>query len=340
MAPVTVVVPNYNGARFLALTLRSLLAQTARPAKLILLDNCSTDESVAVAVALGDPRLQIVRTEAHVSMADNWSRALTLVDTPYALLAHADDLYDSRYVHEMVSLLDTHPRAFIAHCRVISIDETGRPYESPQESVKELFWPPTPTYERDGAKEFSILRRGNYILAPAVTFRTDVARRLGPFNSAYHFVPDWEYWLRGILQGHSIVGMREQLVAYRRHAAMGTQLHQLSLRRYHEEIALSVWAAGKGHAAGLVDAPDPDFRLVRNTILSDFSGRLARNERTAARALLDFARGAIPDFRWSVRHVVMAAALRAGRLGGFALQAIQSAYIATIHQQQRLQKNH
>lgn len=332
---VTVVVPNYNGARYLGGTLRSLLDQTVPDVPLILLDNCSTDNSVAVAEGLGDRRVRIVRADTHVSMADNWTRALTLADTPYAVLAHADDLYEPEYLGVMVPLLEAHPRAFIAHSRVASMDEQGRHYEADQELVKDLSWPPTETYERSVADEFAVLQRANYILAPSVILRTSVARRIGPFNETYQFVTDWEFWLRGLLAGHTIAGTRRRLVHYRRHRASSTQAHQATMQRYQEEIDLLLWAAREGHLHGLVPSSEPDLRLVRNTILADFADRLERGQRDGARMLLDFARERIPGFRGSPRHLLMAAALRSGRWGGVALRGAQAAYIGHVRRKAR-----
>jgi len=199
--------------------------------------------------------------------------------------------------------------------------------------VKDLSWPPTETYERPVADEFNVLRGGNYILAPSVVLRTSAARLIGPFTDTYHFVTDWEFWLRGLLAGHTIVGTRRRLVRYRRHRASGTQAHQASLQRYQEEIDLLLWATREGHRHGFIASSEPDLRLVQNTILDDFAESLARGPR--ARELLAFACERIPGFRGSPRHLLMALALRSGRWGDVAMRAARSVYIAHVRRKAR-----
>jgi glycosyltransferase involved in cell wall biosynthesis len=327
---LTIVVPNYNGSRYLAETLASLLGQRRGDFSLIVLDNGSTDDSVPVARSLRDRRLQVVVADRHVGMADNWTRAAALARTTYVVLAHADDVYEPEYVEVMLPLIESHPRAFMVHCRVQSIDEDGRAYASPQEALKDLSWPTSETYERAPVGEFPVLQRGNYILAPTVMFRAEAVRSVGPFSSRYQFVTDWEYWFRGVLQGYCVAGTRQQLVRYRRHRQSGTHASQVTLRRYDEELDLSLWAARQGHEHGLLPSPRPHLSLVQNTVLSDFAQRLADGDRDGARALRDFALRRVPGFRRSGRHALMVAALLTGRVGAIALRQAQAAYVAHL----------
>jgi glycosyltransferase involved in cell wall biosynthesis len=117
-ADVTFVVPNYNGAAFLRQTLESILAQRAPALHVVVADNCSTDASVDIARSYRDVRLTVALATLHVSMSENWNRALGYVRTPYAVLAHSDDLYEPDYLGVMLSLIQGRPNAFAAHCKV------------------------------------------------------------------------------------------------------------------------------------------------------------------------------------------------------------------------------
>jgi glycosyltransferase involved in cell wall biosynthesis len=302
--PVTIAVPIYNGARFLAEAIQSLLAQSERRFRLICVDDASTDDSVRIASSFPDDRMIVIAADTHVSLAENWNRALDAVDTPYFVVAHQDDIYEPTYLATMLGVIGHFPRAFAVHCKASTIDESGHPSRLASGRYKETFWPSADPYEREPADEIAVLGRGNYVIAPSVLFRTSAARRIGSFDPSLQFVPDWQYWLRGLKLGFTLAGTHARLIRFRRHAWSATRATELSLRRYEEEIALLQWLEA------------PSFSLVEKTLISDFAARLAADDGEGARALLAFGQSHIPRFRGSVRSAVLRAVLPAGAAGG------------------------
>lgn len=87
-AQLTVLVPAYNEAASIADTIRSLQAQTVRPAEIIVIDDCSTDETASVAQALG---VTVVRPPRNTgSKAGAQNVGLARVRTPYTMAIDAD----------------------------------------------------------------------------------------------------------------------------------------------------------------------------------------------------------------------------------------------------------
>jgi glycosyltransferase involved in cell wall biosynthesis len=325
---ITFVIPNYNGAQYLRQTIESLLAQRDPSFELIVADNRSTDTSVEVAGSYGgDPRLTIALADRHVSMSENWNRAIGYVRAPFFVLAHADDLYEPDYLSVMLPLLRERPNAFAAHCMVANIDEQGTLLDLPVDAYKRHFFPGADPYCRQPCEEALWLRKGNYILAPSVMYRTEHVRAIGLFNTRFQFVPDWEYWLRGVFAGFQIAGTRRKLVRYRRHASSLTRAAEKNLSRYEEEIELLEWLAPHGHAAGCYTSARADYGLVSNTLISEFADRLARGDAEGAERLLAFARARIPGFRWSVRDVAASGARLMGAAGGRALAWWRERYL-------------
>jgi len=327
---VTFVIPNYNGASYLGQTIESLLAQRDRDFLLILADNRSTDASVDIARSYGDPRLSVALADRHVSMSENWNRAIGYVTTPYFVLAHADDLYEPDYLAVLLPMLRDRPNAFVAHCMVSNIDEQGTLLDLPLDTYKAHFYPAEDPYCRQPCEEAAWLRKGNYILAPAAMYRTDLVRAIGPFNTRFQFVPDWEYWLRGVFAGYQVAGTRQKLVRYRRHGLSLTRAAERNLSRYREEIELLEWLAPAGHAAGCFPVAAPDYGLVSNTLMSELADRLARGDAAGATRLAAFAREHVPGFRGSARDVAIRLTLPAGRLGGRALAWWRDRYLELL----------
>lgn len=328
--PLSVLVPNYNTARYLPKTLESLLAQTLQDFQLIVLDNVSTDGAAEVAEAINDPRLSVIRADTHLGMAANWNRAIELVETPYFALCHSDDIYEPEYLEVVHGLLRQREDAFIAHCKVTTIDEAGHPIRSPAESYKEGFWPADDPYERAPRDELAALRRGNYILMPAVMYRTEAVRDIGPFSETYDFAADWEYWLRGALKGYSIVGTHRRLVRYRRHPEMTTRQVEVDLTRFRDEIAIPTWVAAAAHEAGHAENDEPDYSITINALLSEFATRLSRGDKQGAKTLLNFAAENIPGFKQSARAIIAKIAFKFGRTGGTALKLAETTYLKTL----------
>lgn len=315
---VTVVIPVFNGGRFLAATIESLLAQTHRDFTIVCLDDHSTDDSVAIAQSFRNTRLRVERNETRRGLAGNWNAAIAVAKTPLLVIAHQDDLYEARYLEAASQLLDAHPRAFIAHTRATYIDEHGRSVDSTASRFKDRFWPAEEPYERVPSDEMRVLHNGNYIICPSAMYRMSAVAEIGNFNEDYRFVPDWEYWFRGLQKGFTIAGSRARLVRWRRHEESATRHEEATLRRYDEELELLEWLS---RTAGMPDRQD----LVENTLLSDFATRLARGDRAGAAALRQYTHERLPAARRN--RALMQLAELGGPFAGRALKIAEAIYV-------------
>lgn len=127
-APVTVAVPVYNGANFLARALASLCAQTYTDFEVIIRDNASTDatEEIARAFVSADSRFRYVRNEKNVGGARNCNALLADASSPYIVWAFHDDERHPRFLSDAVARLEeAGPEAVVAYPRVQLIDAGG-----------------------------------------------------------------------------------------------------------------------------------------------------------------------------------------------------------------------
>jgi hypothetical protein len=152
-------------------------------------------------------------------------------------------------------------------------------------------------------------------------------RQIGPFCTEYRQSVDWDYWLRGILAGFSVVGTHRRLARYRRHPGMTTRRTEADLTRYRDDIRLLRWIADAAYRAGLSEDPEPSYDIVTKTLYSELARRLACSELASARVLLQFAHDSIPGFAGSPRHRLAQLASAMGATGGHALQLAQTAWL-------------
>jgi len=124
---VSIGVPVYNGARFLASTLDSLLRQTYQDFELIISDNASTDATADICkeYLARDPRVRYERNPENRGAAWNINRVAELATGEYFKWAMADDLCEPELVERCVEILDRDPSIVLACCRTRFIDEQG-----------------------------------------------------------------------------------------------------------------------------------------------------------------------------------------------------------------------
>ncbi len=114
---VTIAIPVYNGANFLADAANSVLRQTYTDLELIIVDNASTDQTAEICreLAAKDPRVRIYRNEKNLGAAPNYNRGLELArGTYFKWMAH-DDWISDNYIEECANALDKYPQFVIAH---------------------------------------------------------------------------------------------------------------------------------------------------------------------------------------------------------------------------------
>jgi glycosyltransferase involved in cell wall biosynthesis len=140
---VSVGLPVYNGARWLAESVDSILSQTFTDFELILSDNASTDGTAAICqeYARRDSRVLYVRNSRNIGGMRNASQVFRMASGEYFRWAAHDDRCEPTLLERLVRDLDDHPEAVVATCCSISIDENGiRMAQHPVVRVAERVW--------------------------------------------------------------------------------------------------------------------------------------------------------------------------------------------------------
>lgn len=123
---VSVIVPNYNYARYLRQRLDSILAQSAQDMELIILDDASTDESLSVIAEYTHiPFVRVVRNERNSgSVFRQWRKGLELARAGIVWIAEADDACDPDFLERLLPTFSD-PSIVMAACASRVIDENG-----------------------------------------------------------------------------------------------------------------------------------------------------------------------------------------------------------------------
>jgi glycosyltransferase involved in cell wall biosynthesis len=93
-APITVLMPVYNAERYVGEAIESILNQTFRDFKILIIDDGSTGRSCEIirAYSLEDHRIELVINESNMGITKTLNKGLSMIDTPYIARMDSDDI--------------------------------------------------------------------------------------------------------------------------------------------------------------------------------------------------------------------------------------------------------
>lgn len=109
MARVTVLMPAYNVEKYIKEAIESMLNQTFSDFILLVLDDCSTDNTAQVVASFDDKRIKYIKHNSNLGLADNLNRGVELADTEYLARMDGDDISVPTCLEKQIQFLDTHP---------------------------------------------------------------------------------------------------------------------------------------------------------------------------------------------------------------------------------------
>lgn len=217
---VSIGVPVYNGERYIAETLDSLLKQTFEDWELIISDNASSDRTFDICqeYARRDSRIRYTRNEKNIGSARNFNRTLDLSRGRYFKSANADDLCLPDLVEKCVAVLDANPDVALCYGRATLIDENGRTLRQYEDGLH--LEPASAT-----ARFRLAVERARMVNILQGVMRADVLRKTGRLGSyvgsdvvlvaelalygRIHELPDWLFFRRIHATAFSSLGSQE-----------------------------------------------------------------------------------------------------------------------------------
>lgn len=135
--------PTYNVSPWVREAVESVLHQTYSDFKLLVIDDCSTDDTVAVVRTIADPRIVVVQNECNLGLAGNLNRGLSLIDTEYAARMDGDDIAEPSWLERELTYLEANPETGVCGgggVRFGTVDSTIRfPEEHDEIAANMLF---------------------------------------------------------------------------------------------------------------------------------------------------------------------------------------------------------
>lgn len=216
---VSVCIPVYNGAAFIAEAVESVLAQTFADFELIVLDNASTDETPLILRQFNDSRLRVIRHESNIGATANFNASLREARGEWVKILCADDLLYPDCLKRQLSGVESSKGVVMFCCARDIIDANGHRWMS------RGFLGRSGILSGSEAIRRTVRAGTNLFGEPAtVLLHRETALRAGGFDPAWRFATDLDLWVR-ILQHGKLFADSAALCAFR----VSTQSWSMSL---------------------------------------------------------------------------------------------------------------
>lgn len=215
---ISIVLPTYNGSRFLAGSVESVRRQTYPHWELLLQDDCSTDGTpdLIARLAASDARIKPARNASNLRLPLSLNAGFARASGTFLTWTSDDNEYRPDALDAMRAVLEADPAVGLVYCDMTDIDDEGRvlgPWRAPE-----------PTE----------LGRVNAVGA-CFLYPRSVRDAVGDYDDRWRLMEDWEYWIR-VAARFPIRPLHRDLYLYRRHGASLTATRTEEIQRMRMEM--------------------------------------------------------------------------------------------------------
>lgn len=201
---ITVGIPTYNRAALVKSCVESVFAQTYPNIEVMVSDNASTDDTLAVLKSIKDDRLRILTSPTNVGAIENFSRCIREARGDYLILLSDDNLWvETTFLEQCAGMIKAEPGLPIvlaAHDSLV-MDEF---HDDERRIVPAVLSKKLPTGTWDGIEVLSEYCHGRISAGSlSVVVRTDILRDNNCYSEAYVGVHDTATWMPALLEGRA-----------------------------------------------------------------------------------------------------------------------------------------
>ena len=204
---VSIVLPTYNGTRYLRQSVESCLVQTYSQLELIIVDDGSTEDISAVLSGLTDPRLQVIRHETNLGLPTALNTGFSHASGDFLTWTSDDNWYHPQAIASMVAFLRHYPDVAFVYADCWLVDEDG--------DIVGEFKVAEPEEWREETRNS---------IGACFLYRRQVLEVLGGYNPRFPMSEDYEYWLR-VAERFKMAPYHRKLYYYRHHSDSLTGAH-------------------------------------------------------------------------------------------------------------------
>lgn len=254
---VSIIIPSYNHAPYIEDCVRSVLAQTYAAIELIVLDDGSTDGSVALLQGLASRHNFYFEAQSNQGLARTLNKGIALSHGKYICTVGSDDILMLDKTEKQVRLLETKPDIAVCGGNQLVIDSDGVIVNKRQKF---------PLYRELDFDDIFLDRKPG-IAASSAMIRRDVLEKEGGYDPEIR-LEDMYMWFKLTARGHRIAGLNDVLIYYRKHAS-----NNYKNLRFMRDNMLKTYAAYSDH---------PSYAQTVNAYLNSIFLGASKTDRSLA----------------------------------------------------------
>lgn len=202
MPEVSIVIPNYNHAPYLKERIGSVLDQTFQDFEVIILDDCSSDNSVAIIETYRKhPKVShiLINSVNSGSTFKQWEKGIGVSSGKWIWIAESDDWCEKTFLETFIPALDKDKNCSVAFCQSHAIDSSGRIIMTTSSPRMEEIIP---------GREFinsRMLHKNSIFNASMSVFQKQRYYEVSRKFTNYRFCGDWLFWIEMASRGNVFI---------------------------------------------------------------------------------------------------------------------------------------
>ena len=203
MPKISVIMPAYNAEKYLREAIDSILGQTFTDFELIVINDCSRDDTEQIILSYQDPRIVYLKNEKNLGVAGTLNRGLEVARGAYIARMDADDRSVPDRFQRQVGYMDANPLTVVCGSRVTVFSDDGQQRQA--------------DYPTEDAQIRATLLVACPFAHPSVMIRRQALSQLGSgYEEAFEKVEDYRLWTR-LAEVGQLKNLEESLLFYRKH---------------------------------------------------------------------------------------------------------------------------
>lgn len=209
---ISVVIPTYNRCSLLRLAIHSALAQSLTPLEVIVVDNCSPDDTGAVVASFGDERVRYIRHERPMGAAVARNTGARAAQGDFIAFLDDDDQWLANKLEKQYAMLQSDPEAILCLCGYVLLSEDAASYVGGDKEFAAI------DFSRGLDTRYRLIATSGWLVLRKALLDA------GLFDTTLTTWEDWELLLR-LSEVGRFVHVREALFILNRHRPPGLSQH-------------------------------------------------------------------------------------------------------------------
>lgn len=229
---VSVIVPVYNAGEFLSKTIESILCQSYKNLEIVIIDDCSADNSKEIILSYKDSRIIPIFSEKNEHLCASSNIGYYKSTGEYIALIGHDDIFYPDKIKNQIMYMESHPDTSVCFTKFNIIDENDNDISDYWKNIMAAYNTPNMTREQWA---YTLIVNGSVLCAPTALIRKQHLKKEPLYRMGLVQAQDYDLWVRMISKGNFHI-IDKKLTGYRRFSDNSTNLSSITVEKKAREM--------------------------------------------------------------------------------------------------------